>query len=406
MAVDRVLARTPSALAVYLIAAGFRPPLKPPESIARHFGDRLWVHLADPKAGGAVPALVDRLTEVRGVDCDLVMSGHVGSAHELGATALPLPRERASEIRRVLDEEAPSVALFLGVEMAPACLYGMREAGIRTIVVASPTGTDVRAHGRLLSRSAFQLLDHIVATNEAARTALLKLGAPVHKTQVVGPLDEVPPAPSVDPAEQERFAQLLGGRPLWLAAGASLSEMRSVLDAQRQANGLSHRLLLVIAPNRADEAGAITKATELRGYNVARRSARQDPEEHIQVLVADDPAEIGVWYRLAPITFMGGSLLPPGSDAGPDAPAALGSAIIYGPHIGVRKDDFDQLAAVGGARFVDSGTGLGAAVSSLLSPDKTAAMAHAAWLETSKGAEGTDRVVDILVDAFDDPDGA
>ncbi|MEL7105825.1 MAG: glycosyltransferase N-terminal domain-containing protein [Pseudomonadota bacterium] len=399
------MARTPSALSVYLIAAGFRPPLQPPESFARHLGDRLWIHVADPKAAGAVPSLVDRLAEVRGVDSDLVMSGHVGTAHELGATALSFPRERASEIRRVMQDEAPSVAVFLGFEMAPACLYGMREAGVRTIVVASPSGTEVRAHGRLLSRSAFRLFDSIAATNEAARTSLIKLGAPAHKTQVVGPLDEVPPAPSGDPVQQERLAQLLSGRPLWLATSLSLTEMRSVLDAQRQANGLSHRLLLVIAPNRADEAGPIAKAAELRGYSVARRLSGQDPEEHIQVLIADDPAELGVWYRLAPITFMGGSLLPPGSDIGPDAPAALGSAIIYGPHIGARRKDFDQLAAVGGARFVETGTALGAAVSSLLSPDKTAAMAHAAWLETSKGAEGTDRVVDILVDAFDDPDG-
>ncbi|MEO1238441.1 MAG: glycosyltransferase N-terminal domain-containing protein [Pseudomonadota bacterium] len=398
------MARTPSALSVYLIAAGFRPPLQPPERFPRHHGDKLWVHLADANVVAAVPSLVDRLSETRGVTCDLVMSGHVGSAHDLGATALSLPRERASEIRRVMQEEAPAVALFMGFEMAPACLYGMREAGVRTLLVASPTGTDVGVHGKLLSRSTFRLFDSIAATDETARNSLVKLGAAPQNAKVVGPLDQSPPVPAGDTANLERLSQMLSGRPLWLANGLSLTEMRSVLDAQRQANGLSHRLLLVIAPARADEAGAIAKAAELRGYSVARRTLGDDPEEHIQVLVADNPAELGVWFRLAPITFMGGSLVPPSSDAGPDAPAALGSAIIYGPHIGARRGDFDRLAGVGGARFVDTGAQLGAALSSLLSPDKTAAMAHAAWLESSKGAEGTEKVVEMLVDAFDDPD--
>lgn len=399
------MARTPSALSVYLIAAGFRPPLQPPEHFPRRLGNKLWIHVADAAASSTIPALVDRLSEVRGVENDLVLSGHTDGLDEVQAASRALPRERASEIRRVMQEEDPSVALFLGFEMVPACVYGMREAGIRTLIVSGPSGAEVRAHQRLLSRSTFRLFDKVLATNDAARASLLKLGAVPRRTHVVGPLDEVPPAPSCNADEQEKMAQRLGGRPIWLATHLSLTEMRHVLDAQRQANGLSHRLLLVIAPGRADDADAIAKAAELRGYSVARRSQGESPEEHIQVLIADTSDELGMWYRLAPITLMGGSLIPPGSNVGPYAPAALGSAIIYGPYVGSRRSDYDKLAEVGGARFVETGMALGTAVSSLLSPDKTAAMAHAAWLETSKGAAGTDQVVDILVNAFDDPDG-
>ena len=398
------MARTPSALSVYLVAAGFRPPLPNPDSFERHLGDRLWIHVADKDAASTVPALLRQLSEARGEVVDTVMSGAVGTAHDAGAIAIPTPRERASEIRRVMEDEAPSVVIFMGLEIAPALVYGMREAGLRTILVVSPTGRDIRAHSRLLSRSTFHLFDRLVATNDAARTALIKHGAPAARIEVIGRLDDGAPVPAVDPAQQEHMSTILGGRPVWLAADADLAEIRALLDAQRQANGLSHRLLLVIAPADLSDAEPMATAAELRGYTVARRSRGEDPDEHIQIYFADSPGEIGLWYRLAPITFVGRSLVPCGGNGRPDAPAALGSAILFGPEVGPHRPAFDHLSTLGGARLVESGKALGTAVSGLLAPDKPAAMAHAAWLETSKGAEGTDRIVDILLDAFDAPE--
>lgn len=398
------MAKTSSALSVYLIAAGFRPPLPSPESFARHYGEGLWIQIADKWANKTVPAILRGLAEARGETTDTIVSSSIRLSDEAVPIVQSTPRERASEIRALLSEGAPSVALFLGLEIAPALLYGMREAGIRTILVASPTGTDIRAHSRFLSRPTFRLFDRLVATNDTARSALIKQGAPASRIEVVGRLDDGAPVPGVVADQQEHMAAVLGGRPVWLASGADLAEIRALLDAQRQANGLSHRLLLVIAPEDPAEGAPMASAAEMRGYTVARRSLGEDPKEDIQIYIADVPGEIGLWYRLAPITFVGKSLVECGGANTPDAPAALGSAILYGPDVGPNRAAFDHLAALGGARLVESGKALGTAVSGLLAPDKPAAMAHAAWLETSKGAEGTDRVIDILMEAFDAPE--
>ena len=55
-----------------------------------------------------------------------------------------------------------------------------------------------------------------------------------------------------------------------------------------------------------------------QGWNVALRAADQEPEPEVEVLIADSPAELGLWYRLAPITFLGGSLSGAGLPAQPD----------------------------------------------------------------------------------------
>lgn len=398
------MARQSSALSVYLVAAGFRPPLPPPESFERTFGDRLWLHVADTSLAAAVPTLVSRLAEARGEPVDMVMSGSVQTAHDAGAATVALPRERAGEIRAALAEDPPGAALFLGFDMVPAFLYGLREAGTRTLLLTGPSGVEVSPAGRLLSRATLRLFDRIAATSDAAAAKLSRLGAPASRVEVVGRLETAAPPPPADPAEQEALAATLAGRPAWLCAEVSIDEIPAILDAQRQANGLSHRLLLVITPAPGEDPSALTAAAEARGYTVARRSRGGTPQEEVQVFIADVAGEIGLWLRLAPITFIGRSLVPAGGDARPDAPAALGSAILYGPEVGAHRADFDRLASLGGARLVSSGKALGAAVSNLLAPDRTAAMAHAAWVETSRGAEGTDRVVELLMTAFDDPE--
>ncbi len=398
------MARTSSALSVYLMAAGFRPPLAAPEDFKRHLGDRLWVHVADPEVAETVPSLIQRLADARGDDPDVIVSGKRLPSTPT-ALQVDLPRDRASDIRATLQKEEPSVALFLGLDVPPSVIYGFREAGARTLLVASPTGTEVRSTSRILAKPMFRLFDEIAATDDTARGNLIRLGTPQGRINVVGRLDDASPVPDVEAADQEHTAKILGGRPLWLAANAALTELRSILDAQRIANSHSHRMLLVIAPDDPADAEAISAAAEVRGYSVAMRSKGEEPEDHVQIYLADIPDEIGLWYRLAPITFVGNSLAAGTGNARPDGPAALGSAIIYGAEVGPHRDAFDRLAALGGARMVSTGKDLGATVSSLLAPDKPAAMAHAAWLETSKGAEGTERVVDLLMRAFDDPEG-
>lgn len=401
------MARNSSALSVYLVAAGFRPPLPPPESFSRCTGERLWIHVADPAAAEALPTLLARLSDARGAAVEAVMSGSVARAHAIGAATVALPRERAADIRAALAIDPPGAALFLGFENAPAFLYGLREAGTRTLLVVGPAGLDVSTTGRLISRTALRLFDRILATTEAAAARLAKLGAAPGRVDMIGRLEVTDPPPPADPRALDKLTTMLAGRPAWLAAGIALDEIRPVLEAQRQANGLSHRLLLVLAPHDPADAAALTAAAEARGYTVARRSEGGAPDEEVQVLIADLPGERGLWYRVAPITFMGRSLVVARDDARPDtrpdAPAALGSAILYGPEVGLHRSSFDRLASLGGARLVHDGKSLGTALSSLLSPDRTAAMAHAAWAETSLGAEGTDRLVDILMTAYDDP---
>ncbi len=111
---------------------------------------------------------------------------------------------------------------------------------------------------------------------------------------------------------------------------------------------------------------------------------------------------MGLWYRLSPVSLMGGSLAPVGGH-NPFEPAALGSAILHGPHVANFADIYARLAAANATRAVEGAT-LGATLAEVLEPDVAARMAHAAWEVCSEGAEVTEKAMDLLFAMLDGVD--
>ena len=64
-------------------------------------------------------------------------------------------------------------------------------------------------------------------------------------------------------------------------------------------------------------------------------------------------------------------------------------------------DSYSRFAEAGAARIVRDANTLASAVSRLIAPDKSAAMAHAAWEVASRSAALTDRIADLVHDRFD-----
>jgi 3-deoxy-D-manno-octulosonic-acid transferase len=77
------------------------------------------------------------------------------------------------------------------------------------------------------------------------------------------------------------------------------------------------------------------------------------PTATTDIYVADTMGELGLFYRLAPIVFMGGSLVEHGGQ-NPIEAIKLGAAIVHGPHVFNFTGVYDALDAGGGAKQADS----------------------------------------------------
>ena len=89
------------------------------------------------------------------------------------------------------------------------------------------------------------------------------------------------------------------------------------------------------------------------GLQAGLRSREELPTAATDIYVADTMGELGLFYRLAPIVFMGGSLVEHGGQ-NPIEAVKLGASIVHGPHVFNFTDVYEALDRAGGARRADS----------------------------------------------------
>ena len=85
----------------------------------------------------------------------------------------------------------------------------------------------------------------------------------------------------------------------------------------------------------------------------ALRSREELPTAATDIYVADTMGELGLFYRLSPIVFMGGSLVEHGGQ-NPIEAVKLGASIVHGPHVFNFTDVYEALDGAGGARRADT----------------------------------------------------
>jgi 3-deoxy-D-manno-octulosonic-acid transferase len=360
----------------------------------RPAGRLVWLHAPDGGLVSPMLALARRLVEEDGLPVLLTAPEEI-TAHP-GVVVQPPPADSPTEARIFLDHWKPEIALFAGGQLRPAVMHEASERKIPMLVVNGKSPEFLRERDGWypgLMRSALARFRAIMAVDESAARAFRKGGAALSAVAVTGRMEEDSVALQAVEAERAALARVLAARPVWFAAGVTEAEEVAVLQAHRMAMQHSHRLLLILTPKDPARGGPLVQRIEDEGWAVAQRALEEEPEPEIEVFVVDNPAEYGLWYRLAPVTFLGGSLFGKGPTRNPMEAAALGSAILHGPRTGQVGPVLGRLAAARATRAVASATDLGDALGDLLAPDRAARLAQAAWSVVSDGAEVTELVL-------------
>jgi 3-deoxy-D-manno-octulosonic-acid transferase len=166
---------------------------------------------------------------------------------------------------------------------------------------------------------------------------------------VTGNLKLDVPAPPADANKLERLMSLTRGRPVVAAASTHPGEEEILIETQRTLARLFPSLLMVIVPRHPDRGAGIAQLVAAAGLNAALRSRQELPGATTDIYIADTMGELGLFYRLAGIVFMGGSLVEHGGQ-NPIEAVKLGAAILHGPHVFNFSDVYEALDRAGGAR--------------------------------------------------------
>ncbi|KAA5613326.1 3-deoxy-D-manno-octulosonic acid transferase [Rhodovastum atsumiense] len=368
-------------------------------------GRLIWLHAASVGETISVLPLLQALATAPGTV--LMTTGTVTSAAllarrlpELGLEGRVLhrfvPLDVPAWVARFLDHWRPDAAGFVESEIWPNLIIACRRRGIPLMLVnARLSARSFAQWQRLpcLARTLFGAFDRAQAQSEADAARLRRLGA--RHVSAPGNLKFAAPPLPADTTELARLRARVGDRPVWLAASTYQGEDTLVRRVHETLLPAHPGLLTILVPRHPERGAEI--ATLLAGLPVSRRALGEDPPEQAGIWIGDTLGELGLQYRLAPIVFVGRSLVPEGGQ-NPLEAARLGGAVAIGPHAFNFVEPVAVLRAAGALTEVADADALAAWVDALLrDPGRRAAMGRAGTEAASRHAGLPDEVTAMLL---------
>jgi 3-deoxy-D-manno-octulosonic-acid transferase len=327
-------------------------------SDVRPHGPLVWIHGASV---GEVLAAAGLIEKLRALNLRILLtSGTVTSAAVVAKRFPPdvihqyVPYDSPRYVARFLDHWQPSLALFIESDLWPNLILAGAARRLPMVLINGRMSHRSFPRWRRISGTIEALLGRFevcLAQSEVDAERFTALGS--RNVVTTGNLKLDVQAPPADNAKLERLMAVTRGRPVIVAASTHPGEEEILGEMHRELATYFPQLLTVIVPRHPNRGEAIGRMIAASGLHVSIRSHEDLPTATSDIYVADTMGELGLFYRLAPIVFMGGSLVEHGGQ-NPIEAIKLGAAIAHGPHVFNFTDVYDALDAAGGAKQADS----------------------------------------------------
>jgi len=370
-------------------------------SVARPSGPLVWIHGASVGEIAAVVPLVERIASK---DFNvLVTSGTVGSAH-VAVQRLPsraihqfVPWDSPRFISRFLAHWTPDLGLFVESDLWPNLILMSSDRRIPLILVNGRLSERSFRRWRYAPATIAAMLgrfDLCLAQSAAYASRYRELGAP--RIATTGNLKLDVPEPPAEPRNLAALRSAIGDRTIFAAASTHPGEETALIDTHRRLRHGFPRLLTIIAPRHPDRGRGITEIASAKGLGASLRSQGRLPSDGDDIHVIDTLGELGLVYRVAPIVFVGGSLVTHGGQ-NPVEPIKLGAAIVHGPNVWNFAEIYSALDAAHGAEQVNDAGRLAVRVAAWLrNPAERNAVAAAARETVASLGGALDRTLAAL----------
>ncbi len=377
--------------------------------LTRPDGDLVWAHATSPTRYSALCDLGLRLRALQPdlyflITYDARMFATRPAPLDGCDLLIGLESDQSGAAQTFLAHWRPDLLLWTGGHLMPALIA--RASGLKLPMILLDYGESdlAQRHGNWFfdrNRLCLNQFDVILASSAACGSQLRRLGLSRPDVRITRQLSNSATPPYCPDEELNEVTRDIASRPVWLTAFLQTTEFDQVLSAHRAALRLLHRLLLVLVTERNADTEKLKRKLTQKNLRHIDWDIGEMIDDNTQVVISRDEGSLGLWYRIAPLTFMAGSLQPGQGGHNPLAAAALGSAVLYGSHVQNHLEAYARLAAAGAARAVRDGDGLAGAVVQLSAPDHAAAMALAGWEVVTEGAELIDNLIELIQDSLE-----
>ena len=335
-------------------------------TVQRPSGEVIWFHALSVGESLALVPLIERTLSERAGAHVVLTTSTVTSVAALDKAGLPdrvfhtmVPIDTKRAVRKFLDHWRPDLAVFAELDFWPRLLFETNNKAIPMVLVNSRiSDKSFKSRQRLggLMRDVLGLFDQLLMQDESSRDRIVSLGASAERVDVVGALKSAARPLPCSHGELDGLSSSIGQRPIWLAAATHPVEENDMIEAHVKVRSELPKALLIAAPRYMESAEDLEKTARRRFDRVSRRSLGETPDEETDVYIADTIGEMGLWYRLAPVSFVGHSLAAPDGTGGggknPFEALALGSVVLNGPSVSDFSETYSALLEQGAAREV------------------------------------------------------
>ena len=376
-------------------------------SQSRPAGSILWVHAASVGEAISILSLVNKINHEYPSLSIIITTGTVTSAAIL-AERLPkniihqfIPVDQPIWVQRFLDHWKPDLVLWVESEFWPNLLRATKAREIPIVLINARISSNSFRRWRRVPRTISRLLGYFsvcLAQSHQDADKLMQLGA--NDVRAPGNLKYAADPLPVDDSMLTALWNIISTRPVWIAASTHRGEEEAVANAHYAIATNHPGLLTIIIPRHPIRGKEIALYLTDLGLTVALRSENKPVQTGTQIYIADTVGELGLFYRISPIAFIGGTLIPHGGQNMLEA-AKLECAIIHGPSTSNFTFITNKFSEVGGAIKVKNDLELADAVSNLFKDEKRRKEQISAALGVAKSQDGVlDSIMEELLPFF------
>lgn len=318
-------------------------------SLPRPHGKLIWFHGASVGESLSILHLIERIYDQHPNTHILVTTGTRTSAH-LMARRLPkhaihqfLPLDQYHWIERFVKHWQPDLALWVESEIWPNTLNAIKRRHIPSALINARISEKSFQNWQCFPQTIRHLLstfDVCLAQTDMDAERLEKLGG--ENIIRAGNIKFASKPLPVDESVLKTFKKHIKDRTILLYASTHDNEEEIAARIHQNLKYAYPDLLSVIVPRHPARANRIEEMLNNSSLKSTRRSLKQDIAKETDMYLADTLGELGLFYKLCPIVFLGNSLITkPGGGHNPIEPAQFGCSVIYGPHM-FNFDEIDR----------------------------------------------------------------
>ncbi len=363
-------------------------------SADRKDGFLIWFHAASVGESVSVIPLISEITK-KFPHINILMTTGTLTSSKLMASRLPskvihqfIPVDTYDAVQKFLSHWQPNLAIWVESELWPNLIIETKKSGCNLMLINGRMSDESFRKWKNNLEFAEQIISNFslcLVQTEEDKFKYSDIGA--KQVIIAGNLKyEAPTLPS-NPDEFGSLILQIGNRNIWLSASTHSGEEEIIIEAHKKLAEIFPDILTIIMPRHPKRLKEIETLLKNNNFQFSVRSKKQKILPQTNFYIADTIGEAGLFYRIANIVFMGGSLVNNGGQ-NPLEAARLKCAILSGKNYFNFQEVYSEMKVNNAVKIIKDSDGIFQNVKNLLSDislQKKLANSAFEYVESKKG---------------------